>query len=297
VGHPARVGLDAHQPEPRIALEHAAEDERADDVLAAADDRHERVDLRPPHPERVLLARENVEAQGQAEVHRRLPQRVVHGIVVVRDARVAGHHDSPEAEGLDPLEVSDAVGDRAHRRLARADEPVGMGGAVLGDPQVVGVEARLLEIDVGMVAEHHADRRVEHLGRDAVALLVREARRRVPAATVHVVKARAELRQLLRRLARGGDQAHRDRLVDALDDEEIPALRIPDHVQRAVPEARLDPRRIGVRRLRDVRVGGDDRFRHGRLLCRSGNWLTERGVGSTLRETPPVVKPHGVLVA
>ncbi len=41
VRHPAGVGLDAHELELRMALEHAAEDEDADDVLAAADDRHE----------------------------------------------------------------------------------------------------------------------------------------------------------------------------------------------------------------------------------------------------------------
>src|SRR5215468_8981995 len=55
VRHPACVGLDAHQPEPRMALEHSAEYERPDDVLAAADDRHEGVDPGPPHPEAVLL--------------------------------------------------------------------------------------------------------------------------------------------------------------------------------------------------------------------------------------------------
>ena len=55
VRHPARVGLDAHELELRVALEDATEDEEADDVLAAADDREERVELGPAGLEAVLL--------------------------------------------------------------------------------------------------------------------------------------------------------------------------------------------------------------------------------------------------
>src|SRR5262249_19222532 len=63
VGHPAGVRLDADELEPGMALEHAAEDEEPDDVLAAADDRHERVELWPASLERVAAAGEDMERQ------------------------------------------------------------------------------------------------------------------------------------------------------------------------------------------------------------------------------------------
>ena len=47
VRHPPGVGLDAHDPQLRDAVEHASEDERADHVLAAPDDAEEAVHLRP----------------------------------------------------------------------------------------------------------------------------------------------------------------------------------------------------------------------------------------------------------
>ncbi len=63
--------------------------------------------------------------------------------------------------------------------------------AVLGDPAVVGVEAGLLVVEVRVVAEHHADGRVDDLGGDAVAILVGEARVGIPAAAVQVLEAHA----------------------------------------------------------------------------------------------------------
>src|SRR3546814_13731274 len=64
-------------------------------------------------------------------------------------------------------------------------------GAVVGDPAVVGIEGRLLEIEVVDVAEHHADRRVDDLGGDAVAVLLGESSSRVPASPVELFEAGA----------------------------------------------------------------------------------------------------------
>jgi hypothetical protein len=116
-----------------------------------------------------------------------------------------------------------------------------------------------------MVAQHHADRRVQDLGRHAVAILIGQPRVRIPAATVELIEPGAEHGELLRTLAGGGHEPHRNRLREPLDDEEIAALRIVHHVRRAIAESRLDPIEVRVRRLGDVRVGGDDRLRHGEL--------------------------------
>ena len=222
----------------------------------------------PARLERVLLAREDVEATAAGRGRRPPP----------RTGRTSGRRSRRRA-GLPgiitPRSPSALIRSRSRmpsstERIAvwpDAEQPVRMRGAVLGDPLVVGVEARVLEVEVGMVAEHHADGRVEDLGRHAVALLIGEPRLGIPAAAVHVLEAGAEHRQLLGALAGGGDEAHRDRLVDALDDEEVAALRVADDVGRAVLKRRVDPVDVRVRRLGDVRVGGDDRFRHRRLLC------------------------------
>lgn len=72
-----------------------------------------------------------------------------------------------------------------------------------------------------MVAEHHADGRVQDFRRDAVAILIRQAGVRIPAAPMQVLEPDAEHRQILGVLARRRNQPHRDRLREPLDDEEV----------------------------------------------------------------------------
>ena len=99
-----------------------------------------------------------------------------------------------------------------------------MRGAVFGDPEVVGVEAGLLVVEVLVIAQHHADGGIEDLGRHAVALLIGEPRVGVPAAAVHVLERHAVRADLLGRLARRCDEAHRDRLAHPVDDEHVAAV-------------------------------------------------------------------------
>ena len=66
-----------------------------------------------------------------------------------------------------------------------------------------------------MVAEHHADGRVDDLGGDAVAVLVGDARVGIPAAAVQLLEAHAGDADLLGGLAGRRDQAHRHRLRQA----------------------------------------------------------------------------------
>src|SRR5438876_9046003 len=260
VRHPARVGLDAHHAELRVALEDAAQDERPHDVLAAADDGQEGVHAGPA---RGRLARgEDVEGWRQAERHDRLPELVVRRRVVVLDAGNAGEHDAAEPDRLDGLEVPDALRRRAHRGLADAEEALGVGAAVLGHPAVERVAAGLLVVEVAVVADRHADRRVDDLGCDAVPLLIGEPRLGVPAAAVQLLEARPHEPDLLRRLPRRGDDAERDRYLEALDDEHVARAFHVLEVRGAVAVRGVDVVDVRIRRLGHVRVGRDDRVTH-----------------------------------
>ena len=128
-----------------------------------------------------LRAREDVERRRQPELDDRVPELVVHRVVVVGVCGgMPGSITPRRPEALIASRSRDPVLGRAQRGLAHADEPVRRGRAELGDPLVVRVEARVLVVDVGVVAQHHADRRVDDLGGDAVGVLVGEARDRDP---------------------------------------------------------------------------------------------------------------------
>jgi hypothetical protein len=75
-----------------------------------------------------------------------------------------------------------------HERDAR--EPVGRRGAELGEPVVVGAERRGLEFRIANAEELEREARVDDLRDHAVALLVAEPRRRVPAAGPHALVTR-----------------------------------------------------------------------------------------------------------
>ena len=139
-------------------------------------------------------------------------------------------------------------------------------GAVAGDPAVVGLEAGPLEVDVGVVADHHPDRRVDDLGRHAVADLVGDARRWRPSperwissnSTPDSVSSSAGLPAAATRPMAIG-------FFIPGTTNRSPRLSSRDHVRRLVAERRVDVGRVAVRRLGDVRVGADDRVleRHG----------------------------------
>ena len=238
---PAGIGLDADHPQPGMALEHAREDQHAHDVLAAADDAEEAVDLGPARLGQSVVAarRQDVERQRQLERDGGLPERIVGRVVVVLLAGIARHHHAAKAHRLDALEVVDAFLDGAHGGLPAADQAVRRMGAVGLEPAVVGVEAGLLVVEVGMVADQHADRGIDDLGGHAVLVLVGEPRRGIPAAAVQILEFRAPYADVLGRHAGGGDQAHRHRRLHAVDDDRCrPCLPCGRHAApaRATPD-------------------------------------------------------------
>src|SRR5208337_1006728 len=210
VRHPSGVGLDAYYFQLRMALEYPAENESADDVLASADDRQEAVQLGPARLEVVAGAGQDVEAQRHLEIDRGLIERRIDRTVVVLERGVAGHHDALEPEFFHLAEIRDSFLNGTHCSLPASYQPVGMRGAVLAYPQVVGVEAGLLVVEVAMVAEHHADGWVDDFGGDAVPILVGHARVGIPSAPMHLFELRAYRPQLACVLACCGGESDVD---------------------------------------------------------------------------------------
>src|SRR5262249_61232390 len=94
------------------------------------------------------------------------------------------------------------------------------------------------------------------------ALLTGEPRFRVPSAAVQVLEACSHQPDLLRRLARRGDDAERDGRPHAVDHEDVArALDVLD-VRRTLTELRIDVVDVRGRRLGDVRIGRDDGVAH-----------------------------------
>src|ERR1700685_3615332 len=262
VRHPSGVRLDAYYFQLRMALENSTQNESADDVLASADDRQEAVELGPARLKVVAAAGQDVEAERHLEIDRGLVEGRVDRTVVILERRVSWHHDALEPELLHLAQIRDSFLDRSHRSLPRPDQTVGMRGAVLAYPEVVGVEAGLLVIEVAMVAEDHADRRIDHFGGDAIAILIGHARVGIPSAAMHLRKLRADRPQLARVLARGRCQRDVDRTREVLDDEHIAQLLVVDHVRSGILILVIDSIDVSVGWLGDMRVRGDNWLLH-----------------------------------
>ena len=91
-----------------------------------------------------------------------------------------------------------------------------------------------------MVAQHHADGRVDDLGGDTVAILVGQPCDRIPAAAMQFFEFHAGFGDVFRLLARGGDEAKCDRPVHAVDDEHVAVVLGGDDVRRPVAERAVD---------------------------------------------------------
>ena len=118
----------------------------------------------------------------------------------------------------------------------------------------------MLVVEVLVVAQHHADRRIDHLGRDAVANLLGQARFGVPSTAVQLLELGSEDADLLGRLAGRRHQAHRHGFAHPLDDEDVAhPLAAVDESRGPIPPLGVDVIDIGAGGLGDVRVGGDDR--------------------------------------
>ncbi len=225
VRRPAGVGLDAHHLQVRVPVEDPREHKQSDDVLAGAHHVEQGVDLRSAVPA-VGRVGQDVEAERQLHLHRRGPQPVVGRVVVVGLAGHAGHHHGLEPLRLDGRQLVHTVGGVLDRRLAGAVQPGRRERAVLDEPTVVRLHAGAAVVEVGVAAQRHAHGGEQHLGNHAVAVLVGQAIRRVPAGAVPVREVAAAEGHLAGLLTGGGDEAHGHRHgVQAGDDVEVATCR------------------------------------------------------------------------
>ena len=139
------------------------------------------------------------------------------------------------------------------RGLPETDEPLGRGRAELRDPEVVRVEARALVLGLGVVAEQHPDRRVDHLRDHAVGVLVRETRDGIPAAAPQLLESLAAVEpHLFGRTARRGDEPERHQALAVVDEHDVAEYVVVVQARRAVAERGIDAVEVGARRLRHV---------------------------------------------
>jgi hypothetical protein len=89
---------------------------------------------------------------------------------------------------------------------------------------------------------------------------------RSPASWVEIFEVQASDRDFFGWFSRGGNEAHRNRNIHAVDHEEVAHLVVANHVGSLVLVMLADSRRIGVRGFGDVRVGRKNGFGHLEIL-------------------------------
>ena len=130
-------------------------------------------------------------------------------------------------------------------------------GAIGMEPSIVGVETGLLEIEVGMVADQHADGRVDDLGGDPVPVLILQAGGGIPAAAVQILEPRAPDPDVLGRNPGRRDQAHGHGRLHAIYDVDIPHAVVAHDVRRPITVRRVDMAAVTVGRLGNMRICGN----------------------------------------
>ncbi len=181
-----------------------------------------------------------MKGQRQPEIHRRLVERVIIGMVIVRLLGVAGHHDAAKAHLLGLAQFRDAPLDRGHGQLRHAKQAVGRGLAISLQPAVIGRHAGLLVFEIGVIAQNHANRGIDDFGTDAIEILVRRAQCPVPATAVQFIEFSAAHAQGARILAGRGHQTDGNGFFHAFDDIDIAVLFIVDQMRRTITKAGID---------------------------------------------------------
>ena len=194
-GQPGHALLGDHEAQRRVPLEHAGEDEVPDRAVA------EPGDLNEHHgPRRFVLAvvgqrAAAVDVDRHVEIGTDLPQRLV--VVLPQRRQVGIGRDGGQqnaAEGVEglggPAHLGDRVGHVVGEDLDDAGPPARRGGAEVGQPAVVGLDAGPAalvvlgrrrqgdQVPLGEEGGHGVGE--EHLGRNAVGLGLGQAPARCP---------------------------------------------------------------------------------------------------------------------
>jgi len=170
---PADVVLDRHQAEPGVPLEHAAEDHLRERLLNAEIRQHV---LNGHEVRRTGERRGGAEMKESGSRASAAPTKgFVSGIEIRAIIGAASQTSPPRRPSGRALELGDAAPDVVKRHHRDPGESTGCDGAILGEPIVVGREARRLELRVADAKELETEARIENLGDDTVVVLIAEA--------------------------------------------------------------------------------------------------------------------------
>ena len=149
--------------------------------------------------------------------------------------------------------------DRLHRQHRDAEQPVGIGLAVIREPAVIGAAHRGGEVGVFDRAGEEAQARVEERGVDAVGVHIDHARVRIEPALLPFGVFQAVERDVALPYADRAEAADPARIAQqfALDAEALLAVVIDDKARPALAEFGIDVPVPQVERLEDVAVGVD----------------------------------------
>ncbi len=264
---PAAARFEKADADLRVLLAHPAPDHReagqhhlhrvGDDVARAAP--REAVDADLRHPGGGALVKPDREIEILGRRPERLVIRVVDHLVVVG---IGADEAGAEAEFL-PREAhfGNREVDRLHRQHRDAEEAVGVGLAVIGEPAVVGAAGRGGQFGVVDRAGKEAEARIEKGGVDAVGIHVGDAGMRVePARLAVLVFHRVGGNDALPRPDPADPPDAEPPVADRvlLDDEPLLAVVAHDDARRPVAKFRVDVLVPKIERLEDVTVGIDD---------------------------------------
>ena len=205
-----------------------------------------------------------MEADRQIEILRRCPERLVirmmHHLVVV--VGVGPQEAGAEAKFLPSKpHLRDRKVYRLHRQHRDAEQTVGIGLAVIGEPAIVGTAGRRRQLGVMDRPGKQAEARIEEHGVDAVGIHIGDAGMRVEPARLaflvfHGIGSNDTLSGANRADPANADPPVADLVL--LDDEALLATVVLDDPRRPVTEFRVDVVVPKVERLEDVAIGIDD---------------------------------------
>ena len=286
---PAATRLQEDHAQPRMTFEHAEGDELGarQHLLEGVGHgvEHERVEgtVGPEGGDDHRAAL--VDGDGHGALLGGLPHRLV-GAIRQRApaARVGPYEGGHEPELVTgPAQLGGRGHGVLHRDHGRAEQPRGVGGAVRGQPVVVGAGDGHRGVGIVERPEVQPDRREQHGLVDALGVHVDQPRRRVGPSRVGVVEAEERLGVREARARRGQRAQRHGQDLLAVHHDVLVAVR----VARDDGPVRLGDRRPGASGLHHVPVGVHDQLAW-------GVHDPSRGRGSLRRRAPVVGGRHGV---
>ena len=204
--------------------------------------------------------------------------------------RFGPDHGAAHAFFGDPFEFLGAGLNVFKRDESERQEPLWIMAAIIDRPVVIGPKAGVPQLDIIQAVERHAHGGVDHLGLQAVPLLVLDARGGVPDAGRGGLKALPVVcRQLFRRNAGTKKTGHRYR-VDVLAHKELALFSVKplDRVRSLIPEFLIQSFRPHIGRLYKMRIcRNHSRLCHNSLLgCHE--CLPKRTTNQTYRLLRPL---------